>query len=61
MFTVIYEWSVLMKKIVTTDDILNDRTLISQERAEKILANVEKEVAKAKAESNSTQKRDSKG
>lgn len=61
MFTVIYEWSVLMKKIVTTDDILNDRTLISQERAEKILANVEKEVAKAKTENNSTQKRDSKG
>ncbi len=38
-----------MKKIITTEDILNDRTLISQERAEKIRENVAKEVAKIKA------------
>jgi hypothetical protein len=61
MFTVIYEWSALMKKIVTTDDILNDRTIISQERADKIRANVEKEVAKVKAKNKPIQKKDSKG
>ncbi len=61
MFTIIYEWSVCMKKIITTDDILNDRTIISQERADKIRANVEKEVAKVKAKNKSTQKKDSKG
>ena len=61
MFTVVYEWSVLMKKIITTDDILNDRTIISQERADKIRANVEKEVAKVKAKKKHTPKRNSKG
>lgn len=61
MFTVIYEWSAPMKKIVTTDDILNDRTIISQERADKMRANVEKEVAKVKAKNKSIQKKDSKG
>lgn len=50
-----------MKKIITTDDILNDRTIISQEKADKIRANVEKEVAKVKAKNKSTQKKDSKG
>lgn len=38
-----------MKKIITTEDLLNDRTLFSQERADKIRANVAKEVAKIKA------------
>ena len=61
MFTVIYEWSAPMKKIVITDDILNDRTIISQERADKMRANVEKEVAKVKAKNKSIQKKDSKG
>ena len=50
-----------MKKIITTDDILNDRTIISQERADKIRANVEKEVAKVKAKKKHTPKRNSKG
>ena len=38
-----------MKKIITTEDILNDRTLISQERADKIRENVAGEVARIKA------------
>jgi len=38
-----------MKKIITTEDILNDRTMISQARADKIRENVAKEVAKIRA------------
>ena len=38
-----------MQKLKTTEDILNDRTLFTQERADKIRANVAKEVAKIKA------------
>ena len=38
-----------MKKLRTTEDLLNDRTLISQERADKIRENVAGEVARIKA------------
>jgi hypothetical protein len=38
-----------MKKLRTTEDILNDRTLFTEERANKIRANVAKEVARIKA------------
>lgn len=35
-----------MKKVITTEDILNDRTLFSEEQAIRIRTNVDKEVAK---------------
>ena len=35
-----------MKKLRTTEDILNDRTLFSEEQANRIRTNVDKEVAK---------------
>ena len=38
-----------MKKVITTEDILNDRTLFSEEQANRIRTNVDKEVAKIKA------------
>ena len=38
-----------MKKVITTKDILNDRTLFTEEQADKIRTNVAKEVAKIKA------------
>jgi hypothetical protein len=38
-----------MKKLRTTEDILNDRTLFTEERANKIRANVAKEVARINA------------
>ena len=38
-----------MKKLRTTEDILNDRTLFSEEQANRIRTNVDKEVAKIKA------------
>lgn len=38
-----------MKKIITTKDILNDRTLFTEEQADQIRTNVVKEVAKIKA------------
>lgn len=38
-----------MKKLRTIEDILNDRTLFTEEQANRIRANVDKEVAKIKA------------
>lgn len=38
-----------MKKVITTKDILNDRTLFAEEQADQIRTNVAKEVAKIKA------------
>ncbi len=38
-----------MQKLKTTEDILNDRTLFTEEQANQIRANVAKEVAKIKA------------
>ena len=38
-----------MQRLKTTEDILNDRTLFTQERADKIRANAAKEAAKIKA------------
>lgn len=38
-----------MKKVITTEDILNDRTLFSEEHANRIRNNVKNEVAKIKA------------
>lgn len=38
-----------MKELRTTEDILNDRKFFSEEQADKIRTNVEKEVAKIKA------------
>ena len=35
-----------MKKIITTDDILNDRTLFTEKQAEKIKADIEKKAGK---------------
>ncbi|MCD7879471.1 MAG: hypothetical protein LUG16_06020 [Candidatus Gastranaerophilales bacterium] len=35
-----------MKKITTTDDILNDRTLFTEQQAAKIRANIEKKAQK---------------
>lgn len=35
-----------MKKIITTEDLLNDRTIFTEERANKIKENVAKEVAR---------------
>lgn len=38
-----------MKELRTTEDILNDRRFFSEEQADKIRTNVEKEVAKIRA------------
>ena len=38
-----------MKKVITTDDILNNRTLFTEEQADQIRTNVAKEAAKIKA------------
>lgn len=38
-----------MQKLRTTEDILNDRTMFTEEQASQIRANVAKEVAKIKA------------
>ena len=38
-----------MKELRTTEDILNDRRFFSEEQADKIRTNVDKEVAKIRA------------
>lgn len=38
-----------MKKVITTEDILNDRTLFTEEQADQIRSNAAIEVAKIKA------------